>query len=401
MMRRYGQSLKQRQQGVALITVLVVFSIALVIVLSAGMRDCLDLRKASAQLETMNANQFALGAEELARQVLYEDLEKDEEKVEKGEREVEALDTLDEIWALKAPPLATDEGHVEIKIIDAYSKFNLNSLADAPERQGQVTAPQEGTDFRLSRSRFIRMLEVLKVEELGDATIKELSDAIFDWVDGDDQSRTFDTEDDGYLGLEDPYRTNNFRFGSIEELLLVRGMNPQIYARLKPYITLLPVQTFNVNLNTIEPVLFASLFDSAMTLELAEEVLRQRGKEGWEEQGAFVTDFCDNNTYNEEARRPVARARAGGGQGSGDAVECREVGDFVSEYFEVWAKAQYGDRNVTLISLLRRNRDEKRLQLLSRDRSRRFDINQLNQEQLEEQQEDLNKLQSEFGGLNP
>lgn len=56
----------------------------------------------------------------------------------------------------------------------------------------------------------------------------DLADAIVDWVDEDDDARESGAESDYYLGLGQPYRAKNGPLNSLEELLLVRGMTPQI-----------------------------------------------------------------------------------------------------------------------------------------------------------------------------
>lgn len=56
----------------------------------------------------------------------------------------------------------------------------------------------------------------------------EVAAAIVDWVDEDDDAREGGAESDYYLGLGSPYRAKNGPLNSIEELLLVRGVTPQV-----------------------------------------------------------------------------------------------------------------------------------------------------------------------------
>ncbi len=57
---------------------------------------------------------------------------------------------------------------------------------------------------------------------------EEIADAIVDWVDGDDQARPNGAESDYYRGLPQPYSAKNGPLHSIDELLLVRGVTPQL-----------------------------------------------------------------------------------------------------------------------------------------------------------------------------
>jgi len=57
---------------------------------------------------------------------------------------------------------------------------------------------------------------------------EEIADAILDWLDEDDQVREFGAEIDYYSGLEPAYAPKNGPLESIEELLLVRGVTPEL-----------------------------------------------------------------------------------------------------------------------------------------------------------------------------
>jgi len=87
-------------------------------------------------------------------------------------------------------------------LIDESSKLNLNALLQ--------------TD--------------LDDEQLRDALLAlpnmtiEIADAILDWIDEDDQPRSYGAENEYYGTLNPPYQTKNGRLESLDELLLVRGV---------------------------------------------------------------------------------------------------------------------------------------------------------------------------------
>ncbi len=56
----------------------------------------------------------------------------------------------------------------------------------------------------------------------------EIADAILDWIDEDDEPREFGAEVDYYSGLTPPYAPKNGPMATVEELLLVRGVVPQL-----------------------------------------------------------------------------------------------------------------------------------------------------------------------------
>lgn len=54
------------------------------------------------------------------------------------------------------------------------------------------------------------------------------ADAILDWIDGDEEEREYGCEADYYTGLNPPYSAKNGPVDSLDELLLVRGVTPQL-----------------------------------------------------------------------------------------------------------------------------------------------------------------------------
>lgn len=56
-----------------------------------------------------------------------------------------------------------------------------------------------------------------------------ISNAIMDWRDNDDDKRSGGAEEGFYESLSPPYKPANSKFLLLEQLLLVRGVNPRIY----------------------------------------------------------------------------------------------------------------------------------------------------------------------------
>lgn len=56
----------------------------------------------------------------------------------------------------------------------------------------------------------------------------DIADAILDWIDEDDEPRETGAEVDYYSGLTPPYAPKNGPLETVEELLLVRGVTPQL-----------------------------------------------------------------------------------------------------------------------------------------------------------------------------
>ncbi|MBH56255.1 MAG: hypothetical protein CMJ82_03605 [Planctomycetaceae bacterium] len=90
---------------------------------------------------------------------------------------------------------------------DESSRLNLNSLVIA-----DTYATNGGREMLMS---------------LPGMTI-DIADAIMDWIDDDDDTREFGAEFDYYQSLGSPYEPNNGPFNTVEELLLVRGVVPEL-----------------------------------------------------------------------------------------------------------------------------------------------------------------------------
>lgn len=90
---------------------------------------------------------------------------------------------------------------------DESSRLNLNSLVIA-----DTYATNGGREMLMS---------------LPGMTV-DIADAIMDWIDDDDDTREFGAEFDYYQSLGSPYEPNNGPFNTVEELLLVRGVVPEL-----------------------------------------------------------------------------------------------------------------------------------------------------------------------------
>ena len=123
-------------------------------------------------------------------------------KVPDGKEEQENI-----IWRINAdiPALPFGEGQFKVERENESGKVNLN-------RAG-------GPLLKMMLNNF----------EIGDADKNIIVDSIMDWRDKDNFHRANGAEDEYYLSLPQPYKSKNGDFTSIEELLLVRGVTPEIF----------------------------------------------------------------------------------------------------------------------------------------------------------------------------
>ena len=255
-----------RQRGVAVLTAVLVVTLATVLAVNLLWQSSVDLRRTETLLLQDQARQYNLGGEELARVFLAKDYRNDPG----------GMDTTKEIWAT---PLKRDfeGGFFEGWLLDQQGRFDLNSLLD---KNGQP-------DEKATRQ-FVRMLTLLPLESpLDSNTANSLMEATVDWIDPDTAPMLNGAEDDRYTSREPPYRPANFWFVSVSELQAVEGYTAEIYAALAPHITALPPagdQRRPININTATDVVLASLVDNE-NLASVESLLNQ--------EYAKVNDFTD------------------------------------------------------------------------------------------------------------
>ena len=92
------------------------------------------------------------------------------------------------------------------------------------------------------------------ISELGFENVADsISSSVVDWIDADNDvfNSPAGAEDEEYQGRPTPYHCKNKPFDSIEELLLVKEMTPEIFKKIKNYVTVFPRQgNLAVNFNT-------------------------------------------------------------------------------------------------------------------------------------------------------
>ncbi len=69
---------------------------------------------------------------------------------------------------------------------------------------------------------------LMKLADSNPLMTPELADAIVDWVDADDETRETGAESSYYAGIEPGYMAKNGPLNSLDELLLVRGVTPEL-----------------------------------------------------------------------------------------------------------------------------------------------------------------------------
>jgi len=250
-----------KEQGVALITVMLILALATILAVSMSSRQQLNIHRSSNIVNFEQAYQYILGAESWAQQILKRD--------DKGND----TDSFQDDWALPLPELPIEGGNMSGQIEDLQARFNLNNLV------------LNGKPQKLEVERFKRLLRVLELNE-------ELSAVVVDWIDENENVTFSGAEDNDYLNLPSPYRTANTAMQDVSELLLLKGFDFDSYEKLRQYVCVLDAGS-SININTVSAEVLSSLV-TGLTLEDAKNFLSDRDKKTY----ARVEDFIQSPLFN-------------------------------------------------------------------------------------------------------
>lgn len=232
--RRGRQGVGNAEQGIALISVLLLLIFVLTIVAGLFYRHQIHIQKVSRAVSGEQALLLLLSAESWAQSLLEADAE------------AGTVDHLGEIWARPLPLLPVEGGEISGCIRDLAGLLNINNLG---WYSIQSWADELALDHQYSgtttRRTFFRDLLL----QLGlDASDQRIA-TITDWVDVDTWLLTPDSaEDSEYLLLDPSYRAANQPLAEIGELALLKGYSEADVAALRPHVSTLPEQTpLNVN----------------------------------------------------------------------------------------------------------------------------------------------------------
>ncbi len=143
--------------------------------------------------------------------------------------------TRDEMGGHYNNPLVFQAAKV-IPELDAPSRGSFTVLAPLIDSKSTQAGVRYGLEDESTRLNLNLLLLADKIQAGAARTFlmalpnmtEDVADAILDWIDEDDETREFGAEVDYYSGLSPPYGPRNAPPETIEELLLVRGITPQL-----------------------------------------------------------------------------------------------------------------------------------------------------------------------------
>ncbi|MBE0505860.1 MAG: type II secretion system minor pseudopilin GspK [Marinospirillum sp.] len=279
------QKLQKKQQGVALLSVLlilVVVTLALTQIQNASRQD---LERIEGRYLQQQGWAYLLGAETLGRQVLTDGRIREQPRW----------------WAsLRGEPVSypVDEGILSLRVMDLRSCFNLNHLAGISSQDASHSLP-ELLPWRL-------YLNQLQEEErwLPDLEPDAFMDLARDWMDRDNEALPQGAETGQYL-LEDPPRVAaNQPMADLSEVNWLQPQQRQRFRQLPSSLCLLPDSRLRLNINTLNFEnlgLLWALMEGQVSRQALEDWWSQRPEVGYQQLDDFWAELGEHQLPDDPA----------------------------------------------------------------------------------------------------
>ena len=301
--------LGRRQQGVALLYVLLIFSVITFIASQIAMSLLLHTEKNTRYSERIQAKHYAMGAEQYIALLLEKDFQEDKKQKRKVDHEKEQ-------WNVKRIGYELTDGEVELRVVDEQSKFNINWLMTN----------------EASSEQYLNMFQnLLSINGLP----VDLAQRLRIWF-GVSLEALNESADSEYLMLDKPRRAGITLMYSPSELQLVKDIQEDDYLCLAPCLSALPVKS-KININTATTGVIRSI-SNKITENDALALISGRGEEGFEKIEDIGRIYEWSDKINELKRAPIS---------------------FFSSYFSAYIKATYRSTTFYLKTRFVRNDDGK------------------------------------------
>lgn len=236
------------QEGIALLLVLWVLTILMVIVLSFSFMARTETYSTLSFKERTEKKFIAeAGIERGIMELFYRNLYKNQTLELEGR----------EVWKTDGTSYKNQmgDGYYTVRVIDESGKVDINTVSD------------------------VVLKNLLISSGVQEEEIDTIVDSIMDWKDPDDLHRLHGAESDYYMSLPNPYKAKDANFDTLEELLLVKGMTPEILHgsnEKRGIINFLTVnsRTNRININAAPKEVLMAI--PGMTPEFADMIIAYR-----------------------------------------------------------------------------------------------------------------------------
>ena len=268
--------LKSKQQGVALIVVLLIVAIVSVLATEMGSRLQLQIKRASNIKENNQAYWYAMGAEQYARKSIKQLMVNDGDVIH-----------LEQPWNQEYS-FPMEGGGIQVQLVDMQSCFNLNALREPKVAPGETADPKILEERMLAFERLLQNVD----PAIPSYNIDMLRDSLVDWLDADNSTTGFGVEDSEYESLQFPYVAANNYMLHKSELRLIHGVEVPWLKELLKLVCVLPNDSlFSININTVSEE-NAAVIAAATGISLfdAQSILANRSSGAFQTTENFLND---------------------------------------------------------------------------------------------------------------
>ena len=310
MIHQPNRLIRQRQQGIALLSVLLALS--LMVVLAAELSDAFrqQLSRSQVQQKLDQAYWYAMSGEQLGVLALQKTFAAKPETI-----------NLDQPWATKSSQYPVEDGSIAGELKDARACFNINALGNT---DSTTTTPGVTPEVQV----FTALLQYLGVAP---PDAGQIASSTRSWVSSQELAQPGASD---YASLPVPYLSGKAPMRDVTEWRAVAGVSAALAQRVMPFLCALPTTGLEVNVNTIpsdQPELLAALYIDKLPVDQAAAVLNNRPKSGWNSVAAFLSQPRLANFASTGVNKRLT---------------------VTSHYFIVTVTATTGDNNQSLASLL-------------------------------------------------
>jgi general secretion pathway protein K len=232
-------------------------------------------------------------------------------------------------------------GNCSVTAAEENGKLNLNLLKN-----------KDGTLNQTRIDQVLRLIDLLNQEQAGRFRIGYgLVPAVIDWTDSDDQvtclpfikNQNLGAESGYYSMLTPPYKCKNAPLDATEELLLVKGVTPDVFALMHDYVTVYGDGEININ---CAPKHIIESLSEKMNPALAQLIIDRRKIKPFE----TITELRDVPGMTDSiyyAIKKVATVRS------------------TARYYQVISRGNTGHLSSTIVTLLRRDTETKTIEVVS------------------------------------
>lgn len=189
-------------------------------------------------------------------------------------------------WGPKPEPylITINDMDCDIHIEDEGGKINLNTITD------------DNKDI---------MIDFLVSNKAEKKDAETITDSLLDWMDKDDLHHINGAETPYYEGLPEPYKAKNAQFDSTEELLLIKGITPNIFENIREEVTVFGSDKININFAVKDVIISIPGIDEDIADELLKYIEENGPVENEEELRTIFFSFGIAGASFEDTRKYI------------------------------------------------------------------------------------------------